>query len=192
MGLIVPLDSAGRLAGVDFYDSGIGFAVPFSDLVKLLPRLMLGEKLEPAFLGIEADQTKVRGGITLKKVVQRSPASKAGLKEGDIITHLDGSEVKTFFELHFALGAKVAGDEIVIKYIRDGVVRETKAKLGVRKQMIGESPFGVEPGDKPGAKPKIPAVPGAPGGKKAPEEKPAKPDDGHDEHDGHDHGKEKP
>jgi len=183
MGLIVPLDASGRLAGVKFYDSGIGFAIPLSDLVKVLPRLMAGETLQPGFLGVQADQTKVRGGIVIKKVIRRSPAAKAKLKAGDRVTHVDGRRVRSFFDLHFALGSKVAGEEVVIKYLRDGVQREARAKLAPRTQKVGENPFGVAPEGSPGGK-EMPGG-GAPGGGEK-EHKKGGDHKGHD-HEGHDH-----
>src|SRR5205823_6843467 len=53
MGLIVPLAGAGEeMAGLEWYDSGIGFAVTRDSIERVIKRLMNGESLEPGKIGI--------------------------------------------------------------------------------------------------------------------------------------------
>ena len=54
IGVLVPMspDDSGEAAGVDWYDSGIGFAVPLEHVLSVLPRLRAGETLEPGLLGV--------------------------------------------------------------------------------------------------------------------------------------------
>lgn len=157
LGIIVPLDASGALAGVSLYDSGIGFAIPMSDVVNVLPRMIQGQTLKPGYVGIVADRTKTKGGITIKTVVSRSPADKAGLKVGDVIVAVDGRRLETYFEFFFALGAKVAGERVALKYLREGVQREVEVKLAPRPEKTEATPSA------PGAK--------APGGAPQPGEK---------------------
>jgi serine protease Do len=154
MGIIVPLTSSGRMAGVDFYDCGIGFAIPRSDLEGLLPRLMRGEDLKAGFLGVMADQKKTDGGITIKEIVRRSPADRAGLKAGDIITGVAGRKVKNFFEFFNEIGSKVAGEKVVVKYLRDGVERQVEVTLANRPKQAPKAPNagGAVPVDPPAPK----------------------------------------
>lgn len=131
-GVIVPLTSSGRMAGVDFYDCGIGFAIPGEDLARVLPRLIQGESLKSGFLGIVADQKKTKGGIKVKQVVRRSPADRAGLKAGDVITNVGGKAVKNFFDFFNEIGKRVAGEKVVVKYLRDGVQQQVEVALAER------------------------------------------------------------
>lgn len=131
-GVIVPLTSSGRMAGVDFYDCGIGFAIPGEDLTRVLPRLMQGESLKSGFLGIVADQAKTKGGIKVKQVVRRSPADRAGLKAGDVITNVGGKAVKNFFDFFNEIGKRVAGEKVVVKYLREGVEQQVEVALAER------------------------------------------------------------
>lgn len=179
MGLIVPLNASGRLAGVDLYDSGIGFAVPIWDLMQVLPRLIQGETLEPAFLGVQAKESRVQG-IEVEKVVAGSPAEKAGLAAGDVILELDGEALGSYFQFNFRLGAEVAGSKIKLKVKRGDEELVLEATLGARPK-AAEAP------------PKL-GAPGAP--EKTPPEKtpPEKtPKDGeHKDHDHKDHEEEAP
>ena len=54
LGVLVPLspEGADEMAGVEWYDSGIGFAVPMEHVQRILPRLKKGEDLYPGVLGV--------------------------------------------------------------------------------------------------------------------------------------------
>ena len=53
MGVLVPLspEAAGEIAGMEWYDSGIGFAIPVEHIQQVLPRLKKGEDLYPGLAG---------------------------------------------------------------------------------------------------------------------------------------------
>lgn len=149
LGIIVPISASGMMAGVDLYDSGIGFAVPASDVVSLLARMKQGEELKPGMLGVKVNRKRTEGGVEIESVERRSPADKAGLKAGDLIISIDGAEVKTYFELFYAIGARVAGDEVVVKVLRDGVVQEVKAVLAPREMIEAPDGEGEPPAELP-------------------------------------------
>ncbi len=73
-------------------------------------------------------------GFRLSDVNDGSPAQKAGLKAGDTIVEFDGKSIKNLYDFTYALQARKPGDEVVIKYRRDGQELETKATLAVRKR----------------------------------------------------------
>ena len=64
-------------------------------------------------------------------VVPGSPAEKAGLKEGDIITAIDGQAITSEVKLSDLIEQHQVGDEIVVKYVRDG--KEAQVKLTLAK-----------------------------------------------------------
>jgi serine protease Do len=69
-------------------------------------------------------------GVKINSVSKESGAEKAGLLEGDIITHADGAEIKTPEELTQVISKKKPGDEIDITYLRTGKTKKVKATLG--------------------------------------------------------------
>ena len=58
-------------------------------------------------------------GIYIAKVIDDGAAADAGLKEGDVITHIDGQKVKAFGELQNIIAQKRPGDKISINYLRN-------------------------------------------------------------------------
>ncbi len=114
-------------------------------ILKLKDRSTNGEKRimffgesqgEPkGFLGVwPGDESE--NGVSLGGVEEGSAADKAGLKEGDVITSIEGTKVSTFSELAAIIGAKKPGDKINIEYSREGTITQTVAELGERKKEI--------------------------------------------------------
>lgn len=83
---------------------GIGFAIPINMAKTVIDQLMLDGKVVRGFLGVKiqpltqdlADSfgIKSKNGILVAEAMPDSPASKAGLQQGDVIVSLDGKEVK--------------------------------------------------------------------------------------------------
>jgi serine protease Do len=120
LGLIVPLSPSGKeeTAGVEWYDSGIGFAIPYADVLDSVERLKKGKDLYPGLLGI----TVKEGGVELKPTIEvvrfDSPAEKAAFKSGDIVTEIDGQPVRRHDELKQALGHRYAGEKAHVVVLR--------------------------------------------------------------------------
>ena len=149
MGVLVPLTAFGGMAGVDLYDSGIGFAVPLQDVKELLPRLEKGEKLKPGFLGVAVDQARTEDGVLVEGVQPGSAAEKAGIKAKDVIVEIDGKPVQAYFQLHHALGRGLAGDKVKLVVERNGKKKTLEVTLGE----VPEQP-------PPGTPPRMPPPPG--------------------------------
>ena len=132
MGVLVPLSpqKSGETAGVEWYDSGIGFAVPLEDVYAVLDRLQAGEELKPGKMGVGFDD---RGPISGKAIVNRirpgSPADEAELKVGDTIVAADGLPVDRLPHLRHILGRKYAGEELSVKILRDEVTIDATLTL---------------------------------------------------------------
>src|SRR5580692_2495872 len=113
LGIIVPLSPSGKeeTAGVEWYDSGIGFAIPYADVLNSVERLKKGKDLYPGLLGITIKEGGVDDKPTIDVVRFDSPAEKAGFKPGDILTEVDGQHLRRHDELRQALGHRYAGDK---------------------------------------------------------------------------------
>ena len=92
------------------------------------------------FLGIGMDA--VDGGVMIashggrsKGVTEGSAAEKAGLKEGDIITAVDGKPVKSPKELTDIITGRKAGDDVTVSYRRGGEDKTAVATLGSRNEI---------------------------------------------------------
>lgn len=116
LGILVPLSPQGtnEVAGVEWYDSGIGFAIPMADIYATLDRLKQGKDLQPGLMGITVKGRNIyEGEPTIDRVRFGSPAQEAGLKEGDIILELDGQKVVRQAQVQSVMGNKYAGDKLV-------------------------------------------------------------------------------
>ncbi|WP_308239685.1 Do family serine endopeptidase [uncultured Prevotella sp.] len=115
--------------------SGYGFAIPTSIMNKVVDDLKKYGTVQRAVIGIQGsdvknyvDAQKDQGkdidlgtmeGIYVAKVTEESAAEEAGLKEGDIITAIDGKEVNKMADLQECLAKKRPGDKVSISYLRD-------------------------------------------------------------------------
>lgn len=140
------LNSAGQVIGVNVAVAGgaenIGFALPINIVKASLKTFEETGEFERAFLGVEyqiiseksALLNEVPQGAYIRGVVSGSSANRAELREGDIITHLDGQKItedgKTIAEI---INQKRVGEDIEIEYWRDGETIKKTVKLGQRE-----------------------------------------------------------
>jgi len=123
LGILVPLspDSDSELAGADWYDSGIGFAIPAEHLMHVLPRLRNGEDLRAGVLGVGFRSRNLQSEpAVLARVPPRSPADKAGLRTGDRIASIDGRAIEHAAQVREAIRRRYAGDKLRLDVVRDG------------------------------------------------------------------------
>ncbi|MSU76984.1 MAG: PDZ domain-containing protein [Gemmataceae bacterium] len=143
-GVLIPASPKGddETAGFEWYDSGIGFAIPMEDILAVLPRLKDGKDLQKGLLGVAMKSQDMYGVLPEIGLVQpNSAASKSGLKLGDIITEIDGKPVDRMAQVLHALGVKYEGDKISLKYKRGGEVKEIKSLELVGKIQVIAQPF---------------------------------------------------
>lgn len=121
LGVLVPLspEEAEAASGAEWYDSGIGFAVPAWHVMEILPRLQSGESLRPGVLGVSlASPNLYTDQPVIGACHPNAPARKAGLKKGDRIVEIDGRPVAWGSQLKEAIGRHYAGDTIRIAVVR--------------------------------------------------------------------------
>lgn len=161
LGLLMPMspESGGEMAGYEWYNSGIGFAVPLSDIEAILPRLKEGRDLHSGLAGLSFSRERTDfDPAVIAALHPTGPAAKAGLRPEQRIVAVDGRPIERLGDLKRELAQHYAGDRITLSVERDGqsqqVALELAAKLEpyqtpflgllpVRRPRNPESPTGV-------------------------------------------------
>lgn len=147
------LDSSGQLIGMNTMifsksgaSAGIGFAVPFSTIKRVVPQIIRTGKAQQIGLGISIlpDAIARRNGIQgviVRQVANNSPAARAGLRGveqnyrgtyiGDIIVGIDDKKVTNYDTLYNALDTHQPGDTIQVKIRREGKIISLPVELYV-------------------------------------------------------------
>jgi putative serine protease PepD len=131
------LDLSGKVIGVTSQiesdsgdNAGVGFAIPSNTVKSIVSQLITSGTAQHAYLGVAISSASA--GIKLTEVRSGTPAAKAGLQTGDVITALDGKTVKDAAELQSAIDAKRPGDSVSITYTRNGKSKTVEVKLATR------------------------------------------------------------
>ncbi|MDQ3234667.1 MAG: redoxin domain-containing protein [Pseudobdellovibrionaceae bacterium] len=85
------------------------------------------QQMQP-WLGVAIDE-KGTGGILIKTVISKTPAEKAGLQTGDVITSIDETAVKNRDELMTILRTKGVGNSVTVHFTRQGKAEKKTLKL---------------------------------------------------------------
>jgi Do/DeqQ family serine protease len=118
---------------------GLGFAIPSNMAKNVMEQLIstghvrrakLGVTVQPVTADIASSLglSDVRGAL-VNKVEADSPADRAGLKQGDVITEVQGRRVSDGNELRNAISSSTPGASVAIKIVRDGRTSEVTARL---------------------------------------------------------------
>ncbi len=86
------------------------------------------------FLGVGVQTSTDPKGVEITDVAENSPAAKAGLQDGDVITAIDGNDIASADAVRSAVQAKQSGDEISVTYTRNGQSSTVKVTLTSRSQ----------------------------------------------------------
>lgn len=135
VGICVPLGlMPGELAGVEWYDAGIGFAIPRETLEPIVRRLEQGESIERGFIGVTLGSDPLPG-VLVTGVAGRSPAEAAGIRPGDRVVAIDGEEVNSFEQLMRRMNLRAAGEMIHLRLLHEGQVRDVVLTLAPRSEL---------------------------------------------------------
>jgi serine protease Do len=137
IGICVPLSPRGRdvVSGVEWYDSGIGFAIPLDGLGSIIERLACGEVIEAGWMGIAAvPRPAPGGGVVIDELSADSPAEAAGLRAGDVLTHLGGRTLFDMLDLRRELGRYEAGQSVTVQFRRAGRAAGARVTLKTAPQ----------------------------------------------------------
>jgi Do/DeqQ family serine protease len=141
------VNTAGELIGINSQilsptgvNIGIGFAIPSNMAKDVMTQLMEHGEVRRGQLGItiqpitpdlaSAFDLKDTKGVLVSDVVPNSPAERAGLQRGDVITKVNGQPVETPNELRNRIATAGPGAEVSITAWRKGQEQQIKAKLG--------------------------------------------------------------
>ncbi|MGB0032731.1 MAG: Do family serine endopeptidase [Candidatus Sulfotelmatobacter sp.] len=131
------VDARGEVIGINTFlvsssdsFSGMGFAIPTQIVRPTVEALIRDGKVHHGYMGIGiSDVTPENAkffhidnneGAIITQVEPDSPAAKAGLKVGDVITELDGQKVSDASQLQIEVGQKDPGSSIKLEVLRDG------------------------------------------------------------------------
>jgi len=99
---------------------GPGYAIPMDvNFRRLIEVLRRGEEIEYGFLGVPLPDDTSRS-IQLLGVTENGPAQLGGLREGDVITRINGQPASTFDDLMLTIGSALAGTKVKLKVRRFG------------------------------------------------------------------------
>jgi len=137
--------------------AGVGFALPSNTAANVYNQLIKTGKVTRGAIGIEMQPSisqkalKTLGspdgkGVLVSRVKPPDgPAAKAGLKQGDIITEIDGKKVGDSGELSSMVADLSPGKGVTINYLRDGKEQSTKLTIEDRSKLIPDT--GSEPSE---------------------------------------------
>jgi putative serine protease PepD len=132
-GRLIGMNTSIRTTGATSNGSvGVGFAVPADTIKATVDRMLRGEVTDVAFLGVGGSLNVENNpnGVLVGSVSANSPASAAGIRQGDLITSVNGSKVTTFAEIRARIQTAKPGDVFDIGITRDGQSQTVKATLG--------------------------------------------------------------
>ncbi|GGS92874.1 trypsin-like peptidase domain-containing protein [Nonomuraea spiralis] len=134
------VNAAGQLVGIntaiasDAAGGGVGFAIPVNTAKQVAEQLIKNGKVSHAFLGVSVtDATGDVPGALIRQVTAGSPAAKAGLKEGDLITKIGDTPVDSGDTVVGQVRGFKPGQQVKITYMRDGQSAEATVSLQEKK-----------------------------------------------------------
>ncbi len=150
------VDIQGRLVGINTAIlsrsggfQGVGLAVPANLVSQVADSLVKNGKVVRGYLGVGAQDLtpaladslglKVHRGALVADVQPGSPAAKAGLKNGDVITAVNGEKVEDANRLTFAVGAVAPGSKLELNLLRDGKTQTVTATTTERPANVARA-----------------------------------------------------
>lgn len=138
------VDSRGALVGINTAiisksggNVGIGFAIPSNMVKKIAKELIENGKVTHGYLGVNVKDVTAdtkefyagKNGAIIMDIQKNSPASKAGLKRGDLIFAIDGEQIKDSAALRNKIGLMSPGKKVEISYLRNKKEHKTTITL---------------------------------------------------------------
>lgn len=129
------LNADGQLIGINSSKiskegiEGMGFAIPINAAKPIIEAIIKTGKVTRPYLGIWAidKQTAARNnvsyegtGLLIVQLDPSGPAAQAGIREGDVITQVDGIDITTLVDLKEAVDKRSPGDQILISITQNG------------------------------------------------------------------------
>jgi len=146
------VNARGQLVGINtaiFSKSGgsqgIGFAIPVNLAADVMQQIIENGRVVRGWLGIEGQDITPAlresfklgdtHGVIVAGLLRNGPAASAGVKRGDIITHIDTEEVETARDILTIIAKTRPGDRVGIRVLRAGKVIGLQATVAERPQI---------------------------------------------------------
>jgi putative serine protease PepD len=133
------LDASGDVIGVNAQiesnsndNAGVGFAIPIDSVKSVATTIVSGGKVQHAYLGVQIGDTPDDTGAQVSRVVSGSPADKAGLQAGDIVTAIDGKSISTADDLTALVATYKPGDKATLTLKRGSATKTVELTFGQR------------------------------------------------------------
>ncbi|HOP21123.1 MAG TPA: Do family serine endopeptidase, partial [Amphiplicatus sp.] len=134
--------------------NGIGFAIPARLVQQVIRSAMNGGELKRPWIGastdsVSADVSRVLkldrpAGAIVSEIWPGGPAAAAGIKDGDVITEIDGEPVYDAATLRYRVGIKGEDETTELVYVRDGKPHKATVKLKLPPDEPGRDPRKIE------------------------------------------------
>lgn len=132
---------------------GIGFAIPMNMANQVMEQLVKYGDISRGYLGAEMQNLdpdlaaafglEGHNGAVLVNILDGSPAEKAGLRAGDVVTAVNGKRVRDAADLRNHIGLMRVGDPVELQILRDSKPLTVRAKVGTREPATASAPNGV-------------------------------------------------
>ena len=151
------VDMAGQVIGINTaiitggrgYE-GVGFAMPSSMAINVYDQIIKNGRVTRGSIGVSFEEENGTNLITLKSlgapygvviegVEPGSPAEKAGLKGGDVITAINGTAIKSGNDLVNPIASAPIGSKVKISFVRDKQQKETSATVEDRTRVFSNT-----------------------------------------------------
>ncbi len=119
---------------------GIGFAIPSNMAITIKSSILKHGRMVRGWLGVaiqnvnedlaEALEIQRHSGVLISDVIEGAPAAQAGLKRGDLIVAVDGTETRDASQLRNVIAGKGRGARTKVKVLREGKPRSFTVTLG--------------------------------------------------------------
>jgi putative serine protease PepD len=111
-------------------NDGVGFAVPSNTVKSITSKLISTGKVEHAYLGVAIANRS--GGASIVQVRSGTPAARAGIQVGDVVTYAAGKRIASGDALRAVIDARSAGDKLSLTYKRNGTSHTVTVTLASR------------------------------------------------------------
>jgi putative serine protease PepD len=113
-------------------NAGVGFAIPIDAVKSVADDVIAGKTVQHAYLGVSVQDATSVPGAQIQTVKSGSPADKAGLKAGDIVTAIDGKSVSNADDLTVLVATYKPGDTVKLTVKSIGSTQTISVTFGQR------------------------------------------------------------
>jgi S1-C subfamily serine protease len=138
-GRVIGMNTSIRAPGFLTVNAGVGFAIPSDTVLLVADRLISGELVGTAFLGISGvTPMDGRAGALITEIVDGSPAERAGLEKDDLIVRSDGRPIPDMRALRADIHLRLPGTEVELEYLRGDRIGKAVLELASLDEELGD------------------------------------------------------